>query len=442
MSDFKRVLANAGWNLLGTVLPLVVAVVAVPFLLHRIGAERLGLLSLAWVLIGYFSLFDLGLGRALTKMVALHAEPGAEAKLSALCSTGMALVGMLGLAGGLLVAAAIPFSDLWIKPLPQEMHDEARHALVLIALGVPLVVGTAALRGILEGFQRFRLLNAIRVPAGVALFLAPCASAWFSPRLDWAIGALLVTRLVVLAAHVLPCASLVHLAAAKVQREWVAPLLHFGGWLTVSSVLGPVIVYIDRFVIGAMLSAASMAYYSAPFDIVSRLLLIPVALTGALFPALTRAQGADPLAAQRLRKRSLQLTLLVVVPLAALGALIAEPAVRLWLGAEFAAQSAGVMRILLLGFVFNAAAQIPFAAMQGHGLTRQTALLHLIELPVYVTVLILLVQSHGLEGAAVAWALRALIDWAGLTWLLHAFERRQLSANTIPSTDARLRHET
>lgn len=442
MSDFRRILANTGWNLLGTVLPLSVAVVAVPFLLHRMGTERFGLLSLAWVLIGYFSLFDLGLGRALTKMVALHSDGGPDEKLSALCSTGMALVCLLGLAGALLVAAALPFSDLWIDRLPEEMHDEARHAMVLIALGVPLVVGTAALRGILEGFQRFRLLNSIRVPAGIALFLAPCASAWFSPRLDWAIGALLVTRLVVVAAHALPCAGLVRLAASQVRREWIAPLLHFGGWLTVSSVLGPVIVYIDRFVIGAMLSAASMAYYSAPFDIVSRLLLIPIALTGALFPALTRAQGTDPLAAQRLRSRSLQLTLVVVVPLAAFGALIAEPAVRLWLGAEFATQSAGVMRILLLGFVFNATAQIPFAAMQGHGLTRQTALLHLSELPVYITILVVLVQRHGLEGAAIAWTLRALVDWAGLTLLLRAFERRQFSANTISSNDARLRHET
>ena len=441
MSDFRRILANAGWNLLGTVLPLAVAVLAVPFLLDRMGIERFGLLSLAWVLIGYFSFFDLGLGRALTKMVALHNDAGADEKLSALCSTGMALVCLLGLAGALLVAAAFPFSYLWLDRLPEEMHTEARHALVLIALGVPLVVATAALRGILEGFQRFRLLNFIRVPAGIALFLAPCASAWFSPRLDWAIGALLVTRLVVVAAHALPCAGLVRLAASQVRREWIAPLLHFGGWLTVSSVLGPVIVYIDRFVIGAMLSAASMAYYSAPFDIVSRLLLIPVALTSALFPALTRAQGTDPLAAQRLRRRSLQLTLVVVVPLAALGALIAEPAVRLWLGAEFAAQSAGVMRILLLGFVFNAAAQIPFAAMHGHGLTRQTALLHLSELPLYLAVLILLVQSHGLEGAAIAWTLRALVDWAALTWLLTTFERKQLSTNKIAGNDARLRHE-
>ena len=441
MSDFRRILANAGWNLLGTVLPLTVAVLAVPFLLDRMGIERFGLLSLAWVLIGYFSFFDLGLGRALTKMVALHNDAGADEKLSTLCSTGMALVCLLGLAGALLVAAAFPFSYLWIDRLPEEMHTEARHALVLIALGVPLVVATAALRGILEGFQRFRLLNFIRVPAGIALFLAPCASAWFSPRLDWAIGALLVTRLVVVAAHALPCAGLVRLAVSQVRREWIAPLFHFGGWLTVSSVLGPVIVYIDRFVIGAMLSAASMAYYSAPFDIVSRLLLIPAALTSALFPALTRAQGTDPLAAQRLRRRSLQLTLVVVVPLAALGALIAEPAVRLWLGAEFAAQSAGVMRILLLGFVFNAAAQIPFAAMHGHGLTRQTALLHLSELPLYLAVLILLVQSHGLEGAAIAWTLRALVDWAALTWLLTTFERKQLSTNKIAGNDARLRHE-
>src|SRR5712692_6689840 len=66
-----RLLArNTIWNLFGQLFPMVVAVVAIPPLVRGLGVARFGLLSLAWILIGYFSLFDLSMGRALTKMVA------------------------------------------------------------------------------------------------------------------------------------------------------------------------------------------------------------------------------------------------------------------------------------------------------------------------------------------------------------------------------------
>lgn len=66
-----RLLArNTLWNLLGTLLPMGVAVVSIPPLVRALGLDRFGLLSLAWVVIGYFSLFDVGIGRALTKLVA------------------------------------------------------------------------------------------------------------------------------------------------------------------------------------------------------------------------------------------------------------------------------------------------------------------------------------------------------------------------------------
>src|SRR2546429_7267465 len=62
-----RLLArNAVWNLLGNGAPMVVAVVCIPILIRGLGKERFGVLTLAWALIGYASLFDLGLGRALT----------------------------------------------------------------------------------------------------------------------------------------------------------------------------------------------------------------------------------------------------------------------------------------------------------------------------------------------------------------------------------------
>ena len=66
----RRLARNVVWNLLGTGAPLLVAIVAIPLLIQGLGTARFGVLTLAWLVVGYFSLFDLGLGRALTKLVA------------------------------------------------------------------------------------------------------------------------------------------------------------------------------------------------------------------------------------------------------------------------------------------------------------------------------------------------------------------------------------
>ena len=60
---------NTLMNLIGQALPLVVGVVTIPLVVHGLGTDRFGLLSLAWVVLGYFTIFDLGLGRATTKYV-------------------------------------------------------------------------------------------------------------------------------------------------------------------------------------------------------------------------------------------------------------------------------------------------------------------------------------------------------------------------------------
>ena len=52
---------------------------------------------MAWMVLGYFSLFDLGLGRALTKMVAEKLGLGLERELPCLVGTalGLMMVGAL-----------------------------------------------------------------------------------------------------------------------------------------------------------------------------------------------------------------------------------------------------------------------------------------------------------------------------------------------------------
>src|SRR2546426_5500122 len=94
---------NTIWNLLGQIFPLVVATVTIPVLIRTMGVVRFGLLSLTWTLIGYFSLIDLGIGRALTKFVADKLAANEESSIPPLVWTCLFLMLVLGLAG----AAAI-----------------------------------------------------------------------------------------------------------------------------------------------------------------------------------------------------------------------------------------------------------------------------------------------------------------------------------------------
>lgn len=65
------------WTLVGDGSPILAAVFAIPILIHRLGNDRFGVLTLAWTIVGYFGMFDVGVGRALTKLIA-EREDGAS----------------------------------------------------------------------------------------------------------------------------------------------------------------------------------------------------------------------------------------------------------------------------------------------------------------------------------------------------------------------------
>src|SRR5438874_1266844 len=105
-----RLLAkNTLWNLLGSGAPMLVAVFCIPILIRGLGKERFGILTLAWALIGYVSLFDLGLGRALTQLVARKLGAGEERDIPSVAWTSLLLMLLLGFAGSVAVFLISPW---------------------------------------------------------------------------------------------------------------------------------------------------------------------------------------------------------------------------------------------------------------------------------------------------------------------------------------------
>src|ERR1700693_1685271 len=90
MTSGRLLARNTLLNLAGQTAPLMIAVVAIPLLVRNLGVDRFGLLTIGWALVGSFSLFDLGLGRAMTKLVAERTGRGEVSDVPALVWTTLA----------------------------------------------------------------------------------------------------------------------------------------------------------------------------------------------------------------------------------------------------------------------------------------------------------------------------------------------------------------
>jgi O-antigen/teichoic acid export membrane protein len=408
----RRIAFHSALNLVGTGSPLLVALFAIPVLIDRLGVDRFGVLTIVWMLIGYLSLFDFGIGRALTKLVSERLLTDRRVEVGGLAGTGLVLMTALGIAGGLLVALVTPWTVERLLTLPYELRGETRNALLVLALAMPVVTLSIGLRGLLEAFHRFDLVNAVRTPLGVFTFLGPLATVAFTVDMAVIVAILLVGRALSVVAQWIFVRRLMH--TNRLVGRWeaaaVRPLLGFGGWMTVSSTVSPLMVYLDRLLIGAMLGVAAVAYYATPYEVITKLWLLPAALLGVLFPMFSAGISTGDARMLRLFGQSILVVFVALAPITLLAVVFGGEALNLWVGAEFARNSTIVLQWLAIGVMVNSLAQIPFTVLQGGGRPDVTAKLHLAELPIYLGVFWWLTSRYGIEGAAIAWVVRAAID--------------------------------
>jgi O-antigen/teichoic acid export membrane protein len=412
-----RLLArNVLWNLLGAGLPLLVALWAIPALINGMGTERFGLLAIIWMSVGYFSLFDMGMGRALTKLIAERLGDGRETELPALIRTGLRVMFGLGMIAAATVAAISPWLVEDLLNVPVLLTVEAVWSLWILAATLPFVVSTAGLIGILQGHQRFFHINVVRIPLGVMNFLGPVLALTITPSLVVTTLVLGSTRILAWWVYRRLCQGFISKSrpGAIAGRAAVGKLLRFGGWITVTNIVGPLMVYFDRFLIGTLLTMSAVAYYTTPFEVITRLWIVPEALVGVLFPALTTALAANPPRAATLFFVAARVLLIGMFLPVALVMLFAPEALALWLNPEFARESTPVLRWLAIGVFVNCLARLPYITLQGAGRPDLTAKLHLAELPAYVLLLWAAVEGFGIVGAAAAWTFRVVIDTIAL----------------------------
>ena len=421
---------NTGYNVLGQGLPLLVALAAVPLLLRGLGEIRFGILGLVWVFLTVFS--DFGFHRAGTRFLARSLGAGAPEELNRIAWITVGAQMALGVALALLMAASSGILVESVLQVAPGAREEARAAFLLLAAATPILTVGAAFRGFLEAAQRFAVLNLIRATASTLTYLLPAGAV----LLGWGVVPIVLllvgVRALLLVGFWVAGRDL--LVAGPEDRGSEHPslrareILSFGGWTTVSTVVSPVLVYLDRFLLGALVSVAAVGLYTAPFELVVRVLLVPGSIAAILFPAVSsvQAQGKGLIAASLARKAGIAI-LAVVGPFAVVLLIFAGPILRTWLGPQATPEIVLALQILAPGVLANSLAFVPFSVLQGLGRADVTGKLHLLELPVHIAVAWFCISRWSIVGAAGAWSFRTVLD-AGLLF----FAARGLSARSAP----------
>lgn len=420
---------NSVWNLFGQVLPLLVAAAIIPILIGRLGLDRFGVLTLAWALVGYFGLFDLGLGRALTKVVSEALAGGREGEAAGAVWTASAIL----MAVGVGFTLALFFISHWliysVIKVPPALQQESVRAVYWLAVSIPVITVTAGLRGVLEAQHRFGLVNIVRIAMGAFSYVGPLVAAAFSPNLAWLCAVLVVGRILAGVVHLVLCLkTMPALRKGVVLEKNVLPaLISTGAWITVSNTIAPVLTYVERFMIGFFLPISALAYYATPSEMVTRLLMIPGAITTVLFPAFAAFSVLNSPKMKLSYDRGIRFCFLLVFPAIFLIVLFAPEGLSLWLGPVFAQKSTTLLRWVAIGIFVNSIAQIPYALLQAANRPDLPGKLHLLEAPVYLAALVAGIRSFGITGAGAVWALRLIVE--GL--LLLFFAHRTLVAGSL-----------
>lgn len=399
---------HTSYNLIGAIVPVVTSLITVPFYLQAIGLDRYGVLSICWLLVGYFNIFDFGLGRATARRIAAL-EGGPAEQRSKIFWTSAALSAVLSLIAMILFLPLASFGLRLIDLPNATLTREVNASLPLLVMAVPFGIARSLLVGSLQGRAEFLRINLIESVGTVATAIIPLLAALLiSPRLSILIVATLLVRMIVILFLALHCAR-----AIPVQRPQLSDradrrsLLAFGGWTTVSNVVSPLLSLFDRFIIGSMRGAASVALYVVPFNVISQLTMVPYAASTAIF---TRMATLPPREAGDLNRDALTTLACIVTPMSLIAAALIEPFFQIWLGAGIASRTLPVAYILLIGMWANSLATVPFVRLQAQGSPKLIAIAHLVEIPPYVALLYFGLTHLGIAGAALAWSARCVAD--------------------------------
>jgi O-antigen/teichoic acid export membrane protein len=414
----RRTAKNSLFGFGGFLYPALVTLVVTPFVVHRLGVEGYGILSLAGVVAGFLALLDFGMSPSLVKFGAEFAETPMRSRINDLMGAGLLFYACVGIVGGTALLALGLFFASHVFHLSAAARPDLRFALLVAAGQFLLAMLLTALSSLTIAFQRYDIALAVRIvltsfTSGLtvgALFLGfGLRGVIVATALEPVLGLLLfrfINRRLVPGFRPLP--------------RWDPPLLRtmfsFSTYAFAAGVSGVILFQLDKLLLGTLSSVADVTYYVIPGNLAQRLHAAVSALTGVLLPLTSGLFARGDIEHLRaLYIRATRLILLFLLSVAIPAFVFAHKILQYWIGSAFAEKSSLTFRLLIATYALIALTAIPYYFALGSGRAKITAVYSAIAAALNVALMVVLIPRYGIVGAAVAY-LVSTVTVPGFLW--------------------------
>jgi O-antigen/teichoic acid export membrane protein len=405
--DKSQILKNVGssWFALGV--NVLVGIFLSPFILHRLGDEAFGLWILIFSATGYYGLFDLGIRSSIVRYIAKYSATEEHDELNRLVNTAMFSYSSIGVLTMAVTLIATHYVNSIFR-IPPEFVATARWLLLMVGTSVSLGFPLGVFSGILEGLQRFYLLNFTSVSSTLLRALVIVLALQHGRGLLTV--ALITVSLPLLSALVNAAAAFRHLrlrfGIQYVSRSSLRRIASYSGTTFLIIVAGRLRFKTDALVIGTFVSAAAVTYFTIGSRLVDYASETVSSLAQIFVPMSSQSQAKGDIDALRkifvLGNRACSF---IIFPVTAIFTILGKSIIEAWVGQKYIATSYPVLLVLLYPTTLMLAQSASGRTLWGLAKHRTWAWVVLAEGTANLILSIILVRPYGIMGDAIGTAI-------------------------------------
>ncbi len=402
----------------------------VPIYTKILGVEAYGLVGFFALLIVIGCLFDSGIGaylnRELARFSALEKEPKEFHNL-------IRTIEITLVFPWLAIGGAIALSSGWISLhwLNLSILDPkmVQYSLVLMGASFAFQLPVYLYQNAMQGMQKQVVPNIVgAVFATIKALGAVCALLWIAPTpvvfFAWQAAVSFLHALVMrvfLLKNLPPSDERVFF-----DKKYLVEGKKFASEVTLLTILGVIITYLDKIVLSKMLPLEEFGYYSIATAAANGLTLVIHPLFFVLFPLFTQVVvRKDEEGLLLLYRKSAQIMMIFLIPVALLLIFFPSEILFLWTGSDqIVVAGSKVTLFLAIGTAFSGFAHLPFILQLASGSLKAVFYQRIIALILMIPLLYLAINWWGGAGAALVWLCSNLFS---LLFLAHVVHRQFLS---------------
>ena len=354
MRKFEKtqILKNVGssWFALGV--NVVVGFFLWPFILHHLGDDAAGIWVLIFAVTGYYGLFDLGIRSSIIRYVSKYAATDDREKLAQFINTALFSYTGIGALSMALTALLSSSVEHWFR-IPPGLHSQARLLLLMVGASVSLSFPLGVFGGMLEGLQRFYILNWTSIGATLARAVL---IVYFLNRGYGLLTVALITVGLPIVASILRGFIVfrlcpVPLGLKHVDRASFRHMANYGGTTFLVMIAAQLRFRTDELVLGTMMSAVAVTYFNIGARIVDYATQLVASMAQVFVPMASQSEATGNL--DRLRKIYIagnRACAFLILPITAILILFGKHIIRIWVGARYIPYSYPVLVVMIIPF--------------------------------------------------------------------------------------------